>query len=53
MIQSNVSVVNVVLVLVIIAVNHGGDWYRQGKDNDTCKAEGSDGLCKNAENNKC
>jgi len=25
------------------------NWIRQGKDNNTCKAEGSDGLCKNAE----
>jgi hypothetical protein len=24
-------------------------WIRQGKENNTCKAEGSDGLCKNAE----
>jgi len=23
--------------------------FRQGKENNTCKAEGSDGLCKNAE----
>ena len=42
-----------IINFILFFKNLGAKWYRLGVENYLCKAEGSEGLCKNAELDKC